>query len=249
MAQSINAGWRSRAQARRDDWLRNGVVSGFIATFAMTVVLVVAYVIALSQGDADGHRQERWYHALAHNPVTERTEDQVMLAIALNLLMGLVLGLVYARVAEPILGGPGWRKGIVFALVPWLLSLVIFLPMMGGGIFGVDIGAGPLPAIGNLVLHLVYGAVLGSVYAIGLEAGLDDTPAERANAAAAERGMAIGLVVGLVAGLVAGWALGPQWEEAGSRTAVTVAGALIGAASGMVGGSFLGMGGGVRQSP
>ena len=242
MAERTGTSWRTRAEVRREDWLRDGVVSGFLATFAMTVVLVAAYGLAIALGDRAGTRLERWFWALAHNPVTTRTEDEVLLAIALNLLMGLILALVYARLVEPALGGPGWRKGVIFALIAWLLSLIIFLPMMGGGILGLDVDAGPLPIVGNLILHLVYGAVLGSVYAIALEAGLDDTPAERANAAAAERGMAVGIVVGLLVGLVLGWLLGPQLEEAGSRTAIAIAGALIGAASGVVGGSLLGMG-------
>lgn len=249
MVDANNADWRTRAQARREGWLPNSVVSGFLATFAMTLVLVAAGAIALTQGRQDGQIQERWYYALAHHPLTQRTEDQLLLAIALNLLMGLLLALVYAWWVEPTLSGPGWRKGMLFALVPWVLSLVVFLPLMGGGFLGLAIGAGPLPIIGNLIVHVVYGAVLGSVYGIALDAGLDDTLADRLNATAAERGMAIGLAVGLVVGLVAGWGLGPQLEGAGSRTAVSVAGALIGAASRMVGGSFLGMGGGsVRQS-
>ncbi len=33
-----------------------------------------------------------------------------------------------------------------------------------GGFFGLGIGAGPLPIIGNLILHLVYGATLGTLY-------------------------------------------------------------------------------------
>ena len=248
MAQGINATWRTRAQARREDWLRDGVLSGFAATFAMTVVLAAAYGVARAAGDEDGSRLERWFWALTHNPVTRATEDEVILAIALNLLMGLAMGLVYGRFVEPALGGPGWRKGVLFSLVLWVLSVVLFLPVMGGGFLGSEIDAGPLPILGNLILHLVYGAVLGSVYAIALESGLDDTEADRQNAAAAERGAAIGIAVGLLVGLLAGWLLGPQLDENSSRGAIALAGALIGAASGLVGGSFLGMGN-VRHTP
>jgi hypothetical protein len=243
MAQRMDARQPTPAEIRREDWLRDGVVSGFIATFAMTVVLAVAYGLAQAVGDAEGGRVARWFWALGHNPVAARTTDGVVVAIALNLLMGLLLALVYGRWVEPVLSGPGWRKGVIFALVPWLLSVVAVLPLLGGGFLGASIGAGPLPILGNLVLHLVYGAVLGSVYAIALEAGLDDTPAERANAAAAERGMAIGIVAGIVLGLIVGWALAPQLDAQGSRAAVMLAAGFIGGASGLLAGSFLGMGG------
>ena len=248
MAATSRAGRRTRAQARREDWLRNGVVSGFIATFAMTIVLVVAYAIALTQGRQDGHLQERWYYALAHNPLTQRTADQLLLAVALNLLMGLLLALVYACWVEPTMSGPGWRKGVLFALLPWILSLIVFLPLMGGGFLGREIGAGPLPILGNLILHLIYGAILGAVYAEAIESGLGDDPVDRANAAASVRGAALGISARLVIGIVVGWLLGPQLEGAGGRTAVTLAGTLTGAASGLAAGSFLGMGG-VRRPP
>jgi hypothetical protein len=243
MAQRIDTHQPTPAEVRREDWLRDGVLSGFIATFAMTVVLAVGYGLAKAIGKAEGGRVARWFWALEHNPVAARTTDGVVAAIALNLLMGLVLALVYGRWVEPSLTGPGWRKGVVFALVPWLLSVVAVLPFLGGGFLGANIGAGPLPILGNLVLHIVYGAVLGSVYAIALETGLDDSPAERANAAPAERGMAIGIVTGIVLGLIIGWALAPQLDAQGSRAAVMLAGAFVGGASGLLAGSFLGMGG------
>ena len=242
MQRRTDVAWRTRAEARREDWLRDGVLSGFAATFAMTVVLAAAYGMARAIGDEDGSRLERWFWALAHNPVTRTTEDGVVLAIALNLLMGLALALVYGRIVEPILGGPGWRKGVLFSLVPWIFSVVAFLPIMGGGFLGREIDAGPLPILGNLILHLVYGATLGSVYGIALEAGLDDTSAERANAAAAERGAAIGVAAGVVVGLVAGWLVGMGLDGGDSRGIIALAGALAGAAIGTLIGSFVGMG-------
>lgn len=243
MAQSIGSQWRTRAEVRRDDWLRDGVVSGFVATFAMTVAVAAAYGLGTAVGDESGGRLERWFWALVHNPVTRRTEDALVLGIGLNLLTGVVLALVYGRLVEPSLGGPGWRKGIIFALVPWLLSVVAFLPIMGGGFAGADIDAGPLPLIGNLLLHLVYGVVLGSVYAIALESGLEDTAAERANAAAAARGSALGIGIGAVVGLVLGWVVGPSLEEGASRGAIALTGALVFAALGLLVGSLLGMNG------
>ena len=73
-----------------------------------------------------------------------------------------------------------------FALIP--AAVPHHLPAAdGGGLLGMNIGAGPLPILGNLILHLVYGAVLGSAYAEAAEDWLDDTDVDRVNAAAAER--------------------------------------------------------------
>jgi hypothetical protein len=222
--------------------MRAGVLAGFLGTFAMTVVLLAAYGLASSIGSADGGAIQRWSWALVNNPVAERTADGVVLAIGANLAMGLLLALVYARYAEPRLHGPNWWRGMQFALVPWLLSLVVFLPLMGGGVLGMDIGAGPLPIIGNLILHLVYGAVLGISFAEASEDWLDDTDVDRGNAAAAEQGAAVGLVAGLVPGLVVGWLIAPAFDDLVGRPATAIGVAFIGAAIGLAIGSFVGMG-------
>ena len=229
------------SDAPREDWLRAGVLAGFLGTFAMTVVLVAAYGLASSIGSADGNAVQRWSRALVNNAVAERTADGVVLAIGANLAMGLLLALGYARCVEPRLSGPSWWRGMMFSLVPWLLSLVIFLPLMGGGLLGMNIGAGPLPILGNLILHLVYGAVLGASYAEAAEDWLDNTDVDRGNAALAERGAAVGLVAGLVPGLIVGWLVAPAFDDLVGRPATAIGVAFIGAVIGLAIGSFAGM--------
>jgi hypothetical protein len=232
----------SMSDEPREDWLRAGVLAGFLATFAMTVVLVAAYGLANSLGDPNGALINRWLWALAHNPVTQRTADQVVLAIGGNLAMGLALALVYARYVEPRLTGPSWRKGITFALILWVLSLIIFLPLMGGGLLGIETGAGFLPIIGNLILHLVYGAVLGWAYAEASGDWLDDTEIDRANAAQAERGAATGVLVGLVPGLIIGWLIAPLFDGLATPAASAIGIGFVGGAIGLAIGSFVGLG-------
>jgi F0F1-type ATP synthase assembly protein I len=207
----------------------------------MTLVLVAAYWLASSIGSLDGNPVQGWSWALVNNPVAERTADGAILAIGANLAVGLVLALAYARYAEPRLRGPSWWRGMQFALIPWLLSLIVFLPLMGGGVFGMNIGAGPLPILGNLILHLVYGAVLGGSYAEATEDWLDDTDIDRNNAASAERGAAIGLVAGVVPGLVIGWLVAPTFGDLVSRPATMIGVAFIGAVIGLAIGSFAAM--------
>lgn len=245
MAQEIGAAastFQARTEARRDDWLRNGAISGFFATIAMTVVLAVAFGLTNALGDADGGQIGRWFAALGDNAITQRTADAVVVAIGLNLLVGWVLALAYARWAEPALAGPGWRKGMVFSLIPWLLSLVLFLPIVGGGLFGADLGAGPLPTLGNLVLHLVYGGILGGVYALLVADSLDASDEDWTEAVASGRSAAIGVAAGAVVGILLGWLLAPQLAAADARGTVVLAGALIGGAFGLVVGAFAGMG-------
>lgn len=244
MAQDLSVAttWQARADARRGEWVRNGVISGFLATFGMMLVLAIAYALTSVGGDVEGGQIARWFAALGDNPVTQRTADVLAVAIGLSLLVGWLLALVYARVVEPLLSGPGWQRGMLFSLIPWVLSLALFLPVVGGGFFGIGIGAGPLPVLGNLVLHLVYGGILGGVYALLLGDGLEGSETDWADSVTTGRGAAIGVAGGVIVGLLLGWLLAPQLVPGDGRSLVILAGALIGGAFGLVAGSFAGMG-------
>jgi hypothetical protein len=86
----------------------------------------------------------------------------------------------------------------------------VFPPTVGAGLLGSALAAGPLPVIGNLVLHLVYGALLGDRYAPARRssadlADLSDEMAEQvASMLRAERGVAVGLGAGAAVGFAIG---------------------------------------------
>jgi len=164
-----------------------------------------------------------------------------VLAIALNLVVGIVWALIYGYYGAPSMGGPGWLRGMVFALAPWLLSILVFFPIMDAGILGKDLGAGPLPVIGNLLLHLVYGAVLGSLFAVDLESWLDDSDVDLHANRGAENGAAVGLLIGAPIGLVVAWLAAPAIDEIVGLPIVALLGTLVGAALGLIVGSFAGI--------
>ena len=225
----------------RFDWLRASVVSGFIATFAMTACLAVGYAFANATGEAGGNTFQRWLAHLSSNELTANIGDSFAIVMVLNLALGLVWALIYARWAEPMLSGPGWWRGATFALVPWLLSILVFLPVAGAGILGIDLDAGPLPVLGNLILHLVFGIALGALYAIQVGAGVHDSRRDMQANANGERGASFGLLIGAVVGLIVGWIIGPSMDDLGNQAVIAFAGALSGAAMGMLIGSLMGL--------
>ncbi len=85
--------------------------------------------------------------------------DNVMLGWMAHLMIGVVLAIIYAFIAPRIPGPPAVR-GALYSMIPWLMAMVAMMPMMGMPAFG---GAAA-PAIGSLITHLVYGAVLGAIY-------------------------------------------------------------------------------------
>jgi hypothetical protein len=186
----------------------------------------------------------RWAWGLANNAVTRRAEIAVPLAVILHFVAGIGWAIVYAFLAEPHLSGPGWRRGLLFAPIPWVASLLVFLPVVGGGFFGVALGAGPLPIVGNLVLHLVYGGTLGALYPPETDRVLLDRgePASSADVLAmvrSERNTASGIFVGIVLGGLLGFLIA---VASGLPALVTaVLGVLLGSAGGALVGSFSGL--------
>jgi MFS family permease len=225
----------------RMDWVRVGVLAGFIATFAMTAVLAGAYLLADAFGDPNGGQLARWMENLSHNRIIDRVGDAFLIGLVLNLVIGVAWALIYGRFFEPRFDTSGISKGMLFALIPFVLSVAIVFPLMDAGFLGSGLGAGPLPFIGNLVAHLVYGAVLGFVYAIEEERGIPDSARDRQANATAEVGAAYGVVIGGVLGAIGGWLVAPTMDTLADRPVLTLAGVLTGAAIGTLIGSFAAM--------
>jgi hypothetical protein len=92
--------------------------------------------------------------------------DSPVAAWVIHAVIGVVLwGLVFAGTYETWPGAPA-TKGAVFGIMIWLLTMSMFMPMVGAGFFATSIGfAAPVVA---LVLYLVFGLVLGAVFGRGM---------------------------------------------------------------------------------
>jgi hypothetical protein len=217
---------------RREDWFTDSLLSGFVATIALTAALGAAYGLATWVGSEGGNQFERWLYALSHNEITDRANESLILAIGLNLLAGLAFAVIYGLIEHRIPLRRGWQKGMAFALLLWLLSLTLFFPIMGVGLFGSDLNAGPLAVLGNLVLHLVYGAALGSVYAVDLDAWLDGSLEDHLSAIDFQRSTTKGILGGAVIGAIVGFLVRNQFDEVLISDLTIVIGALVGASFG-----------------
>jgi hypothetical protein len=224
----------------RTGWIDASIASGFIATIVMSMAMAIAFGISRAIGNAQGG----WFAALVSNDLINRIGDGVAIGLVLNLILGLVWAIVYARWFVERLPGAGWQRGMLFSLLPWLLSLLVFFPATNLGFFGSELDAGFLPAAGNLVLHLIYGAVLGTLYRadVGAHAGdaspldvdIDLTPH-------GSRAITVGMLGGAVLGVLGGWLLAPGLDDLAAQPLVIFGGLLTGAAMGMTLGAFAGM--------
>jgi hypothetical protein len=82
-----------------------------------------------------------------------------------HFIVGVVVwGLLFAVYDSVVTRPAYWLKGIIFGVFAWLMMMVAFMPLAGAGFFGAKIGIAAL--IGLLMLHLIYGFVLGATYGV-----------------------------------------------------------------------------------
>ena len=76
----------------------------------------------------------------------------------------------FAVLYGAIPGGSALVKGIVFGIAAWLGMMIVVMPMAGAGVFGMAFGI--MAPMMTLVLHIIFGAVLGGVYGARVPAQL-----------------------------------------------------------------------------
>lgn len=198
---------------RPADWLPRAIVAGFSATMVLLAVHLVGYAVlrlfdALAPTATLSHRiMTGWLHALVYNPLTDPGQAGLYLAIGLQILLGLAGGILYAALFERRMREPEWLRGMLFGLCTWVGTLVLLLPLLGAGLFGTGLGAGPLPIYTTLLAHLAYGITLGLAYPATEDIAFADEAVEHAAPAGWQRsaqGAAVGAILGAALGLAAG---------------------------------------------
>jgi len=157
-------------QARR---LEAAALAGLLATLEMATGLG-ALLIAVGELGLEGPERAllQAVELVATGYGTVLRSAFVPVASVLFFLAGILWAFAYALWFEPRLPGRDWLKGMAFSLLPTLVSWLVVLPLLGAGPLGLALGAGLLPAAGELLRHLVYGAALGLAYPMLLLARL-----------------------------------------------------------------------------
>lgn len=82
-----------------------------------------------------------------------------------HFMIGTMLAAGFVLVLRDKLPGNNVVKGVLFAIIPFLMAQLVVMPMMGAGIFSMNTPAPMLMVMGSLMGHIVYGVVLGTVVA------------------------------------------------------------------------------------
>lgn len=83
--------------------------------------------------------------------------------MAMHVMLGtIVFPLLYAFLVYGMLPGKPVFKGIAWGAMLWLVAQLVVMPIMGAGLFSANAG-GLAAAMGSLMGHAIYGALLGSI--------------------------------------------------------------------------------------
>ena len=135
-----------------------GIVAGFVATIVLSALMLMKQAMGVMP---------------LLNPVEMITQmmgaQTSIVGWVIHFFIGSVMwGIIYAWL-DSSLSGPHWMRGVIFATGAWLVMMVVVMPMAGAGFFGVNMGM--MAPIATLMLHWIFGAVLGWVYGAQLQAG------------------------------------------------------------------------------
>lgn len=134
--------------------LVNGLLAGLVATIVLSALMVIKAKLGLMP---DLNVIAMLAHHLGGSPV---------MGWVAHFTIGVVgYGLVYALFFSEIsFGGPTVR-GMVLGVAGWLVMMLVVMPMVGAGLFGLGMPSGVMVPVATLILHLIFGAVLGITFA------------------------------------------------------------------------------------
>src|SRR5215813_4013286 len=126
------------------------IAGGFIGTVILTLMMHIVAPMMGVRMDIVGK-------------LGEMTNTGMAGGLLMHFLNGTVIfPLIYVHLLYLWLPGAPWQKGLLWGVILWLGLEVVMTPMMGGGIFSMEIG-GMKAVMAALIGHLVYGAILGIV--------------------------------------------------------------------------------------
>jgi hypothetical protein len=128
-----------------------GLVAGFVATIVLSALMIAKNMMGV----------------MPELDVIAMLSTMMGAPAAVGWLAHFMIGTIawgggFALLYGFIPGGSALLKGIVFATGAWLMMMVAVMPMAGAGLFGMAFGV--MAPMMTLVLHIIFGAVLGTIY-------------------------------------------------------------------------------------
>jgi len=128
--------------------LKNGLIGGFVGSAVLAVIFLLKSMMAI----------------MPQMDVIAMLSMMMGMTAIMGWVAHFVIGTIawggiFALANDSIPGGSQIGKGVVLGIAAWLLMMIAVMPMAGAGFFGMNFGM--MGAGMPLVLHIVFGAVMG----------------------------------------------------------------------------------------
>jgi hypothetical protein len=136
-------------------------ISGFIAIAINTLLLKAAPLFLIK---AEGGGLLKLFLQISQNILPHFTfSHTAWFALLFHFLSGFLMVILYCAFFYKLIMAPGWIKGSLFSISPWLLNGLVVLPLLKQGVFG-HINLTSAGMAWFFVANWVFGLLLGWLY-------------------------------------------------------------------------------------
>lgn len=133
-----------------------GIIAGFVATVVLSLLMLMKSMMGLMPELNVIQMLTEMANARMGTP------PEPMVGWVLHFIIGtFVYGILYHLLRGALPGG-AVVSGIIVGLIGWLVMMIVIMPMAGAGLFGLNLGI--MAPIMTMMLHVIFGAVLGFTY-------------------------------------------------------------------------------------
>lgn len=128
----------------------NGAIAGVLATVILSIMMIIKGkmgvmpeldVISMLAGMMGG---------------------ALVLGWVMHFIVGIGYGVIFHLTSNKLPTESFIIKGFILGVVGWLVMMLMLMPMMGAGLFGMTMGI--MAPMMTFVLHAIFGVVLGFIY-------------------------------------------------------------------------------------
>lgn len=129
-----------------------GLLAGLVSTIVLSALMVMKSMMGIMpQLDI-----AKMIAAMMGSP------DTPMIGWAGHFMIGIVVYGGAIALLDHRLPGSHTVRGVILGAIGWLIMMIVLMPMAGAGLFGMNMGI--MAPMMTLVLHLIFGGVLGGTY-------------------------------------------------------------------------------------
>jgi hypothetical protein len=130
--------------------IKAGLISGLVATIALSIIMVVKTKMGVMP------------ELNAIKMLAGMMGSSLIMGWVAHFIIGIfVWGILFALLVNKLPGGV-MISAILFSIGAWLIMMLGPMPMAGEGLFGLKLGM--MAPVATLMLHIIWGVVLGFVY-------------------------------------------------------------------------------------